>query len=126
MQTVTEDELLRLAHGRATAGLRRGFPIDRLELNRMAAEALAEATRRGALEVIGIRRFDIPRVAAGPWMPEPHRPAASTTATADAGNENARPSRPEAIPWMDGLERNAAAHGLSPFRGGPRHAAAGR
>lgn len=124
MQTFTETELLRMAHVRSTPGLPREFWIDRLELNRMVAEARAEATRdlfrgivRGiarlaervrtwrryrvavaelesldvrALEDIGIRRSDIPRVAAGLWMPEPRRPAVNTTPATDAGNENAR------------------------------------
>lgn len=123
MHTFTENELLRLANVRATAGLPREFWIDRLELNRMVAEARAEATRnmfrtigRGvarlarafgewrryrvalaelegldnrALEDIGIRRADIPRVAAGLWMPETHQPVAMVEVGV-AGNENAR------------------------------------
>lgn len=125
MQTFTETELLRLANVRGTAGLPREFWIDRLELNRMVAEARAEATRdifrglvRGvaklfervrawrnyrvaiaelesldarALEDIGIRRSDIPRVAAGLWMPEPQRPTVTRNAAVSAENENARP-----------------------------------
>lgn len=124
MQTFNETELLRLANVRGTAGLPREFWIDRVELDRMVAQARAEATQNmlrsigrfvgkitkgfaewrryrvavaelegldaRALEDIGIRRSDIPQVAAGLWMPEPRNPAASAMTPVSAENENAR------------------------------------
>ena len=124
MQTFNENELLRLAHVRATTGLPREFWIDRLELNRMVAQARAEATQNmfrslgrfvgkiarsfawwrlyrvalaelegldgRALEDIGIRRSDIPRVAAGLWMPESRNPTSGNVTPVSAENENAR------------------------------------
>lgn len=124
MQTFNENDLLRLAHVRATAGLPREFWIDRLELNRMVAQARAEATHNllrsfgrfvgkivrsfaewrryriavaelegldsRALEDIGIRRSDIPQVAAGLWMPESRNPISGTVTPVAAENENAR------------------------------------
>ncbi|MBL8701965.1 MAG: DUF1127 domain-containing protein [Alphaproteobacteria bacterium] len=53
------------------------------------AVAELEGLDNRALEDIGIRRSDIPRVAAGLWMPQA-RTTASTITPAPAGNENAR------------------------------------